>query len=636
MHILRYHLQYHYHVCSRYLLSISTSTKKNGYLKARQLKKQFAVKENAETTARHEKRSNNIRKGMRLKEMIRVSDTSGAPSDETPIDKILATSIGAVRLMEQAKQLQQASLFEPSSKSLIEDAMSVLHESSDLHKTLPPLLGAAQAATVSMVDNGINSYNESVPPVSNSGSLLSIDDIDDEADETIRQQLIQELDLRFFTDVALKQSMLNPTNELLCSMVGLEHFPLGMGDTFFLQTGFIRNISCTINKLQYLISHKMPQLTMRHLRYVNSLNLANNKISKLPTDFGACRALRTLQLSGNNLSNLPSSISRCVSLTSLDVSKNNFKTINDDLANVANLTSLNVSQNLLISIPSAVVKIRKLRHLDLSQNTLFHFGVLPQLLKPENLWIRFMDDDARYKFRNVLTKEVVRHPDAYDGKGIERMKDLHSFQQKWRTRQYAQRKFWLSINQVMEWEPAIDEDTGLSYFRNNISGETMWDVPKDIDTIGQITGLEVLLVNNNVMKAISPAITQLTNLKKLALQKNRFHGLPADFGKLVNLEYLNAGGCELRFLPPSICDCSALTFLDVQQNQIIRLPDMLGTMASLKSLNCAANRLSSIPFTLGFSKTLFELQAQENPLVDPPAEELGKGLESFKWYVCIR
>ncbi len=521
---------------------------RHGYMKARQFQKQAVVKENLKKIVSTEIVARDVRKPFRLSEVIKISNTAGAPSSDGPIDKIL-----------------------------------------DVTDAKP---GVPQG-----------------------------------------DQTQSDMDSKFYTNIALKKAMINEGNELICSQLGIEYLPIGMGDTLFMQLGFVKSISCTLNSLSSILSYHMPQLSMNHIRYLTSMNLSGNKIDQLPSDLGCLKVLRTFNLSSNNLSSLPSSISRIVSLTSLDLSRNFFSALCNEVSRVQHLTELNLSQNNLSMIPSPIPKIKKLKILNLSNNTISHLAVLNPLNKPSDLWMRSIDHfTAKTIYINVLTKEKVWHPDEYDGSGIEKASDLHIFQPKEAYRKYFRRRLWLSINQIYEWEPCIDDHSGRTYFRNNVSGETCWNIPEELDTMGGIEMLENLILNNNIIKNVCPSIVKLTNIKRLLLQGNRFSELPEDFGKLQKLEYFDMHGCECRFLPTSICNIASLTVLNCSGNMLVRLPDLLGTLPALKTLDCSGNRLNALPFSLGYCRSLTDLFAQENPLVDPPNDELSKGLDQLKWY----
>ena len=195
---------------------------------------------------------------------------------------------------------------------------------------------------------------------------------------------------------------------------------------------------------------------------------------------------------------------------------------------------------------------------------------------------------------------------------------------------------WLSICKVSEWEPLDDVETGWIYYRNNVSGETRWDMPAALDTFGDCTTLEILNLSNNSMKGMCNSVCRMVKLKRVLVQKNRMHSLPYEIGSLLALEHLNVSDNELKLFPPSFISCTSLAELFCQGNQLMRLPDLLGTLPRLSKLDASANRMKILPPSLGYAKLLTECALQDNPLEDPPMTEVLKGLDKLKWYLRQR
>jgi Leucine-rich repeat (LRR) protein len=253
------------------------------------------------------------------------------------------------------------------------------------------------------------------------------------------------------------------------------------------------------------------------------------------------------------------------------------------------------------------------------------------------MWVKTLDlTDGKDLFVNALTKERVKDMYQYDGSGIQRMQGLHSYVAPSNKLMYRKRRMWLSICKVPEWESADDVETGWIFYRNNISGETQWDMPLAVDTFGEADKLEVLNLSNNSMKAMCNSLCRMTHLRRIMVQKNRLHSLPAEIGNLLELEYLNVSDNELKLFPPSLVQCVSLREIHCQGNQIIRLPDLLGTLPALEKIDASANRLKVIPPSLGYSKLWREYAFQDNPLEDPPMSEVLLGLERLKWYLRQR
>ena len=452
-------------------------------------------------------------------------------------------------------------------------------------------------------------------------------------------QTEEEANRAFDTDVAIKRSMGNVLGELLLPQFDLDSLPAGIGDTLFFHTNFLRRLSCPRNAMISLVaSASMPQLSITHLRYIYELNLTSNKIVNLPADFGVMKKLKTLRLSDNSISKFPESFTKLTSLTDLDISRNNFATISPQFSVLSTLEKLNLNYNLFVTMQFGVANLKKLKYLDISYNQMPHLAILPPLMSPDALWEHITDiKTGRHVYLNILTREKTRSVQRCTTDSIMADPSFHAFQHPRRAPLlYRRRKMWLSICQVHEWEPTSDPATGLTYYMNNVSGLTQWDIPEICDNMWRLEALETFKCTQNVITKLPASIVELKHLHILSCAKNKLAMLPADIGKLTSLHKCILNSNEMKLLPPSIVECSNMVELNIEDNQIVRLPDLMGTMASLGKLNASSNRLKQFPFTFGYSKVLINLTVHENPLVDPPMDEVTKGLESLKWYLRQR
>lgn len=357
--------------------------------------------------------------------------------------------------------------------------------------------------------------------------------------------------------------------------------------------------------MKSFLSEKNPQMSAYHLRYAQELNLSGNDMSRLCPDFGVLRCLHTLNLSQNNISQLPSSISKLEKLKILDMSRNNVKAIPVQVADLVCVERLDLMENRISIIPSVLTKMTNLLELNLKANCFSHLAVLPPHMSTDVIWHKATDEiTGKIIFINILTKERVRDVARYvDSGALARTKELHTFQRP-NTLNYRRRKIWLSINNIYEWEPVNDEETGGIYYRNNVSGVSQWDLPPELDVIGECISLTTLDVSNNMLKGLPSSIAKLVNLKRFIAFNNRMHYLPADFGGLTNLEELNLEANELNALPDTLGLYINLADINVNDNHIVKIPDSVGLLPKLRRLYAAGNSLKTLPFTLGFSKTV--------------------------------
>jgi len=77
----------------------------------------------------------------------------------------------------------------------------------------------------------------------------------------------------------------------------------------------------------------------------------------------------------------------------------------------------------------------------------------------------------------------------------------------------------------------------------------------------ELEGITQLLIMNNEVETISPAIGKLTELKKLDLTGNNIKTLPPEIGQLANLETLRLGKNPIESFPEEIGNCTKLKTL---------------------------------------------------------------------------
>jgi Leucine-rich repeat (LRR) protein len=444
----------------------------------------------------------------------------------------------------------------------------------------------------------------------------------------------------FIRDEKVEYAFKNQNLELLIPNQDLEEFPLDLGDTLYLQLSYFTSLKCVRNKFRTLISPKLPQLSLHHFRYLQSIDLSLNKLVRLPDLVGSLKQLTTLNLSNNYISRLPSSFRELNRLHTLDLSSNSFSFLPEEFGFIDSLTNLNLSENLFTMFPYAVVRLRNIKKLSFNRNSVSSLAILPPLLQEKDMWMATIDRrTGKSIWMNILTREKIDHIEQYSGEGIKQKKDLHVFQSQNDVRKYRQRKMYLSVCQVHEWEPDTDVHTGRTYYRNNVSGETSWDLPSILNTIGNMYSIEELYLKNNAIKVLPESFVQLTKLVKLCLNRNRISDLPENFGNLIALQVLELSNNELKLLPVSLCDCKELIELLLDDNHLLRLPENLGFLPKLRKLDISHNRLKTVPFSIGYCTTLQFLFANENPLEDPPMSEFEKSTlntEHILWYLRNR
>lgn len=439
------------------------------------------------------------------------------------------------------------------------------------------------------------------------------------------------------SDSRMQYALSNQFHELLLPNADLEDFPIELAETLFLQINHLKQLKCVRNRFRNILSPNLPQISINSFKYLQFIDFSMNRLVRLPDNFGDLTDLQILNLSNNSIAKLPASFSNLGSLHTLDLSGNSFSVLPEQFGFIDSLTSLNLSENLFSLFPYAVIRLRNIKQLTFNRNAVSSLAILPPLLQEKDMWMPTIDRrTGKNLWMNILTREKVSHIEHYDGEGLKKKKDLHIFHHSSDVRRYKQRKIYLSVCQVHEWEPDTDIMSGSTYYRNNVSGTTSWTLPEALNTFGNMKSIEELVINSNAIKLLPESFVKLTLLTKLCLNRNRLEELPNTIGNLKALRCLQLSNNELKLLPTSLCDCKELVELLLDDNHLLRLPENIGFLPKLEKLDISHNRLKTVPFSLGYCSTLNRFVAHENPLEDPPMEEFERGIANILWYLRNR
>lgn len=146
----------------------------------------------------------------------------------------------------------------------------------------------------------------------------------------------------------------------------------------------------------------------------------------------------------------------------------------------------------------------------------------------------------------------------------------------------------------------------FSYFGSNVTKLTVdgnvqrksWEKKKNKleklpMSIGNLTSLIYLKLNDNNLKDLPETISKLKKIRELYLSNNKFNNFPEVVTNLTSLERLNIGGNQLKTLPKSIGKLKSLKKLNLRNNSITTLPESILNLPNLSKLIIADNPLNS-------------------------------------------
>ncbi|CAI9787416.1 unnamed protein product [Fraxinus pennsylvanica] len=317
----------------------------------------------------------------------------------------------------------------------------------------------------------------------------------------------------------------------------------------------------------------IPDNTIGKLKNLEFLDLSNNKITGLSSDFWSLNSLKNLNLSFNQISGiLPSNIGNFGQLQSLDLSFNNFSgSIPEAISSLISLQVLNLSTNGFESvIPLGILQCRSMVSIDLSGNKLN--GSLPSGLGAALPKLRFL---------NLAENEIRGQDSDFSGMALISYLNLSS------------NLFKGSVVGLFE-GPLEVIDLSSNQFQGQISQVNFtssfnWSRLVYLD-----------LSENQFSGHFSTDLKLAENLKHLNLAHNRFIKQPfLQIDMLYNLEYLNLSGTNLiGGIPSIISHMSSLRTLDLSKNHLSNHIPQFNTK-NLRVLDVSYNDLTGeIPLML--------------------------------------
>ncbi len=338
-------------------------------------------------------------------------------------------------------------------------------------------------------------------------------------------------------------------------------------------------------KILKLSSNKLNHLydVFERLKNLEILSLSNNSISEIPPSIFNLSQLKRLDLSKNRLNQIPL-ISNLKNLEFLDLSSNKLKYVPNTIGKLTNLTTLNLVENELNELPNEIEGLKKLKVLIFDKNKLSR---LPDTFK--NLSSLIFLSFKHNKFDNLP-------------KAITSLKNLKHLD--------------VAGNQIKTLPSNIGDLSKLESL--NLFINQLENIPI---SFSNLKNLKVLHLGHNLLGNIPNFFNKLISLEKLALIRNRFYSNINSLENLQNLKELELSGNNLGVFPEWICklsnleglwliECSLTSILGcieslenllelrLEHNRIDLIPDSIGKLAQLKTLMLHNNKLQNIPKTI--------------------------------------
>ena len=312
------------------------------------------------------------------------------------------------------------------------------------------------------------------------------------------------------------------------------------------------------------------------LECIQTMNLLDNYIEKLPEEIGNLKKLQVLNLSRNKIQVLPDRIGNLENLRELQVSYNKISVLPFSIGNLKKLEVFIADYNPIASIPESMYQLSNLKRVSL-QKTLINN--LPEIYRQIK------------EIKTLSLKGITNLPDWFfewlENSAIE---SLNSDSR--RIKRDEQGKIiGLKLSYIQLNIPnTISVLTDLK--RLEIEGMKLNKVPVGIF---ELRNLEVLKLSNQKIAKIPANIKKLTKLKELRLAQLQLEELPDIFEHLPELMILDVGHNNLHRLPNSIRFLKKLKYLNISGTNIVKLPDWMATLPSLKNLRLTEELIKVFP-----------------------------------------
>jgi len=332
------------------------------------------------------------------------------------------------------------------------------------------------------------------------------------------------------------------------------------------------------------------------LNRIDSLDLSDNALLRIPKEVSKCPNLKFINLLGNTVFDWKASDSI---LSKLNDNLEIYASVKDlseiDSSYWHLVTGLEILPQNSISIPQNILKQKQLKYLNLDENELLY-------LPPEIGSLTNLRELSLY--RNKLQKLPVE---------IGKLINLN--------------QFTLQDNRLAALPPEIGLLKNLTEL--DLDNNLLITLPVEI---GALTNLDTLTIDNNHLLTLPKEIGELKKLSLLYLKGNKLVKLPSEIGKLTNLNRLSLMGNSLIKIPSEIGSLINLTELSLFNNDLTTIPDALMKLVNLSYLNLGENMFTNLPREIGNLINLTSLGLRSNKLKTLPPE-IGKLTKLSSLYI---
>ncbi|XP_037530631.1 leucine-rich repeat-containing protein 40 [Nematolebias whitei] len=374
----------------------------------------------------------------------------------------------------------------------------------------------------------------------------------------------------------------------------------------------LQKVNLSHNKLQSL-----PD-SMHHLTDVKVLECSNNQLSDIPASLSGMVSLQQLYLRHNKLCRLPPlpgtalkelyvgnnqiellEREQLVSFTLislLELRDNKIRTLPEQFPVLAELTRLDLTNNDISVLPASLSLLPNLKVLLLEGNPLR--GIRRDLLSKgtkevltylrgriqeepeeteENSNVMMLPSLARVNTHNIKSLKVLEFSGKQADVIPEELFDAAA-NQDIITVNFSRNALNSTPSRLLELHSSVS-DLNLGF--NKLTSCS------DLCKLLQLTHIDL---RNNQLSDLPPEIKNLTKLRSVILNYNRFKSFPQVLYEVLSLETVLLGNNQVCGVDPGrLIKLVHLTTLDLSNNDLLNIPPELGLCTSLRCLSLEGN-----------------------------------------------
>ena len=393
-------------------------------------------------------------------------------------------------------------------------------------------------------------------------------------EENLRLQKIKDISETRVKSIPESIRMLTNLQSLDLSTSPIKKLPENIGDLpnlqyLNLQSTLISELPESIGNLKSLqvlilsdTNIKDLPDSIKNLKKLQTLNISNTKINRLCESIGYLKCLQNLDISYTRIRGLSAVaatvIEKLTNLQSLDLNNTMIDRIPSCIGQLASLQRLNLNHTLIISLPTSIGNLKNLQYINLGYTRINDLPVKMMGLK--NLKILELDHTQIKKFPSVIDKltglQILNLSYTMLNTPTRKIRNLTNL-----------KSLNLSGTQINKLSTRIDE---LIYLESlNLSNTRLGELPKNItklenlqfldisstkievlpESLGELTSLQTLSLNTTPIKELPESTENLKHLQCLDLRFTQLSDLPESIGYLRELKLLLLEGCSLNELP---------------------------------------------------------------------------------------